>query len=694
MKKTISLLLTLLCLVGLLTACSVYSGSPTEKQSTTSSDANDWGDLPNFDGALSTPDFASNAILWEASVMGGTLIINDEYRIISAGASEAAGVAAATLRTNIQTATKFELDVTTDRVEVGSDEYVLSDKEILVGLTENRGVIQDIMKEHGTTLAYTTNSLGAFFIGAKNGKLMILASDEGSLTAAVNFFCKQYVYGQKSVKVQGDLASVYIFDKQEFDKNRVFAFYSLNDLRSNTVVTDILLDGQKLSTFSGDTFAYTINLFRSQSVPTLSAASWSPMANVTVVQPSADNNWQGSVHISCGAAEEKTYSITYNRLGYDIVDGAIMHNLKNGATGAVTLVQDDGFKGATEIMIDICKKYGLKFNVAMVANKIGSLDTDANGKYIIDENGNYQITFTADNKGLSGGGTPGWWKQTLKDNPDLIEITCHSLTHGSWGLSEEKLAAELIGAQQILQRAFEGQRALTFAYPGYTSDNRDYEYSLAKAMMPDYYVAARFLSMGKGNSIKNPDYFYLNACGLYTIPQSEWGKGLSNSDGWFMNSINSAAKSGGWVVTLGHSIEDNNDLPKNSMTISTAYFEYYCKNYLADYVASGALWNGFFSEVAQYVNEYNHATMECRAYSEDKIGVLLTDTVDDVLYDYPLTIDVAVNDSWGSATFTYTNRAGEQITETLSVSTAKDGSHFVRIQLVPDCGEAILTAGN
>ena len=88
--------------------------------------------------------------------------------------------------------------------------------------------------------------------------------------------------------------------------------------------------------------------------------------------------------------------------------------------------------------------------------------------------------------------------------------------------------------------------------------------------------------------------------------------------------------------------------------------------------------------------EYNHATLECRSYSETEIKVILTDTADDDIYDYALTIDVNVSSDWESATLKYTNRDGVDVNANLPIRTADDGTHYVRLQLVPDCGEATI----
>ena len=453
---------------------------------------------------------------------------------------------------------------------------------------------------------------------------------------------------------------------------------------NNSPLLNLKVNGQNVEGYSDKINNYTYSISRSDAIPSLSVDLCSPDAEVTIVQPSVENGMVGSVTVmSADGTSSQTYAVTFNRLAYDTVD-ATLHKLKDGAIGAISIVQDDGYKEATEIMLEVCRQYGLRFNIALTAKAFGSLKTE-DGHYVFHENGNYETVIHAD----------AWWQNIIDQNSDAIEISSHSISHSSWGFTDEKVRAEIVGSRQILRDAFPGQRVLTFAYPGFASETREGEYAKAREFMPGIYLAARFLSMGKANSLTTSSIYNLGACSLYYNDPATWGTGARNNDGWMMNAINSSCQNGGWVVTMNHAIQSTNDgLNPGSIVIDRAMFEHFVKDYVAPNVEAGLLWNGFFSEVAQYITEYNSATLSCKSYEDGVILIDLTDEEDDALYDYALTIDVPVDNTWSGATFTYTTRDGNRITESVTVQTAEDNSRFIRIQLVPDCGTATLTRAN
>ena len=635
------------------------------------------GEVPT----LKKPAFAEDAFLWEATAEAGKTEIDSKYHIIIQEGNSSASTSAQVLRLGLSNVIGSSLRTTNDKLDNNPER----DKEILLGTVNNRSAASAVFEKHAEVLSSYTDGIGVFYIGADNGKILILAEDDDSMVAATAFFVQQYVREKEVVEIESDLASIYFYDKIEYANSREIVCVSQEDLMNNALMLNLKLDGRAVEGFSSEVDSYNYDIQRSDSIPVISADVFSPYATVNIEQPSASNNWTGKVTVaSADESTSKVYTVKINRAEYDLV-GATLHKLKNGATGAISLVQDDGFNETTEIMLEVCKQYGLKFNIAMAGKKVGELQ-QVNGQYVFDENGNYKTTI------LSGA---SWWQNIVSQNSDVIEITSHSLTHASWGLTDEVVKAEIIGSQQILRDAFPGQRVLTFAYPGFTSSTRDAEYAKAREFMAGHYIAARYLSTGKHNSLSNPTYLNLDCCSLYYNDPATWGTGANNNDGWMMKAIQESCSNGGWIVTMNHMIASTNSgLTNNSMTIDRAMFEHVVVDYIVPNVQKGLLWNGFFSEVAQYVTEYNSANLVCKTYEDGVILIDLTDEEDDTLYDYALTIDVPVDETWTKATLTYTGRDGGAVEKVLSVSTASDGSRYIRIELVPDCGTATLAKAN
>ncbi|MFA5561139.1 MAG: hypothetical protein WDA00_00650, partial [Eubacteriales bacterium] len=145
-------------------------------------------------------------------------------------------------------------------------------------------------------------------------------------------------------------------------------------------------------------------------------------------------------------------------------------------------------------------------------------------------------------------------------------------------------------------------------------------------------------------------------------------------------------------ITGGHYV---GDVASGSMTMSKTYLRYVLDNYIMPHINSGKLWSAFLEEAGQYVSEYNNATLDQKFYGDkSRIELTLTDTLDDALYDYPLTIDVTLPEDWGwnVVLLRYYDAEGDPYMEPCTILTADDGSHYVRLNLVPDRGTATLTA--
>ena len=631
---------------------------------------------------LTAPDFASGASFWSATD-AEVIRVGKDYRIIYQRNNSDVNSAASKLRTNIKNVLGSFIDRVDDSLVEGSDRQYVGEKEILIGLTEGRSQITSANALSAQLFAYTSEYVGAFYIGAENGKIVILAGDDASYATAMNFFINNYVKGQSVIEVEGDLSSLYLFDKA------TSAFLTVAQLNTNGTVGGILVNGQPLTGFAAATTEYAEELYLGAAYPVVSASPYCGASAVTVVQPSEANGGVSTVTVSSvDGTSTFSYTLRFSHLDYRPVDH-VFYNLKDGANGVICLVQDDGYWETTQIMLEACEKYDLKFTVAMIANKFGTLATNPDGTYVVDADGQFSFTLKGDSASVSGGGNVGGWKNLVAQNPDRIQIASHTYTHAGWDNNPGKGMGELVGSAQILEAAF-GLDVQAFLYAGYSSTYQSQEAQWFRDNVLDHYIVARGGSSGRINSLTSPTWNYLEVCSLYSVTKSLWGTGAHNNDGWFQKGVANAAQNGGWVMTMNHSIKrGNEELDHGNMTITEEYFHYVCKNYIAPYVESGALWSAFFNEAAQYVKQRQNAQLTCYEYSNGSIHVTLTDSLDDDLYYTPMTVDVTVPEGWTSVTLSH-----DSVTETLQVQTADDGTHYVRLQLVPDRGEAILTAGN
>lgn len=689
-KKFTALMALLLCAVMLFASCSPVAGpgggggggqKPSTSFSTTSGNLYFGGATSNNVLTVEKPAFANGAVFWEASSFNGMLEIDTNYKIVVENGNSGASTLATALAFQFRSILGTGLSQSTD------NNAAVAEKEILIGKVANRNEYNEATLAFSRYMQYGSPSIGCFYIGVENGKLILCGYDATDYSALSTFLVNNYITGKSSIKFEGDLSSMYIYDKAKFNSNKTFAYVSVDSLEGDASLSGLTLNGVKLDSFKADVFNYASTIYLSDKYPTISASAVNGNAKVEITQPSAANGGLASVKVtSANGKVNTTYTLAVQRLDYNLAS-ATLHAYKNGAMGAVSLIQDDGFKSATDIMVETCVPLNIPFSVAIIANKAGTLEKE-NGKYVIDADGNFSYTIVGENSGWSGGGSLAYYRNLLSTYPTLMNIISHSYTHGSWGTTDaNNVAAEIVGSKQLLQAAFPGQEVNSFVYPGFTSSTRDAEYAYARdTFMPGVYVAGRNLSFAKRNyHSTNP--LDLAACSMYgSTNPSLWGdETQANAHGWLVRETKAAAKSGGWVVTMNHDIQDKDPAAVGTgMTVSKGQFQYYVQNVLAPLRDSGALWVDFVGTVGKYVTEYSKATLESRSFADGHIEVVLTDTLDNTLYNEALTVDVDIPAEWSSVTVSYMDAQGN-VTSTETMSANADGC--IRLQIIPDSGK-------
>lgn len=687
-KKFTALTALLLCAVMLFASCSPVAGPgvsgggqkpPSTSFSTTAGTLFGGGSTSNNPLTVEKPAFAQGAVFWDASSFNGMLEIDSSFQIVVENGNSGAS--------SLATALAFQFrNILGTGLSQGTDtDASVAEREILIGNVASRDEYNEATLAFSRYMQYGSPAIGCFYIGVENGKLILCGYDATDYTALSKFLVDNYISGKSSIKFEGDLSSMYVYDKAQFNSNKTFAYVSLDTLEGDASLSALALNGANVPTFDASVLNYASTIYLSDAYPTISASAVNGNAQVEITQPSAANGGIGFVKVtSANGKANKIYTLSVQRLDYNLASSTL-HAYKNGATGAVSLIQDDGFTSATDIMVEICSAHNLKFSIGMIAKKVGEIKKGTDGKYIVDDNGNFSVSVTQNS-------TLNYFTNILADNPGIVEIISHSYTHGAWGTTDaNNVAAEIVGSKQLLQAAFPGQEVNSFVYPGFESKTREAEYAYARdTFMPGVYVAARNLSMAKRNyHSTNP--LDLAACSMYGSTNPDlWGDDTrADAHGWLVRETRAAAKSGGWVVTMNHDVVDKDPADVGtSMTVSKGQYAYYIENVLVPLRDSGAIWVDFVGTVGKYVTEYSNATLESRSYADGHIEVVLTDTLDNALYNEALTVDVDVPADWSSVTVSYIDAQGN-VTSTDTVVANADG--YVRLQIVPDSGKVSLS---
>ena len=339
--------------------------------------------------------------------------------------------------------------------------------------------------------------------------------------------------------------------------------------------------------------------------------------------------------------------------------------VKGGASGTLVLIHDDGDLDTMARLDRIYSQYSLKADVAMVVNRVYDV---ANG---------------------SVKSSAAQWQTYLDKGWGVIN---HSLTHTFWGeadesgltIDEEKLLDEIVNSKTYLKEAFPSERVLTFAYPGFSAITDTLGYGKSKT-----YAAA--LELIKSNYISGREYNFTtslhNTINFYDVnynflPAASISLGEANLKRT-LERIEGATL-GGITVLFSHRVcADGEEKSTDTSTVPESYIKAIAEK-AGGYVNEGLLWSANYEDAILYMREAQAASVSTKSES-DKITVTLTDTLDDEIYNYALTVEVIVPDSW----------AGVKVTQGESVSYAKaferDGKWIVYVDVVPDAGDAVLT---
>ncbi len=239
------------------------------------------------------------------------------------------------------------------------------------------------------------------------------------------------------------------------------------------------------------------------------------------------------------------------------------------------------------------------------------------------------------------------------------EIGSHTKSHPfltSLPLSEADY--QLTASQSLINTKIPGQKTVTFAYP-YGMLNSD-----VKALAQKYYIAGR----GTGEALNDltADTFNMPAydAARYTVGQ-------------FEDLTSQAVTLNKWLIPCFHSFSPGEYGGWTPEQLTT---------YL-DYLKGRAdLWVAPFGTVIKYMRERSAATLSLASQSSDKITLNLTDTLDDAVFDQPLTLRSEVPSAWSKVKVL-------QGTTVNSITSVTEGSvSVIYYDAIPDKG--VITLSN
>lgn len=243
------------------------------------------------------------------------------------------------------------------------------------------------------------------------------------------------------------------------------------------------------------------------------------------------------------------------------------------------------------------------------------------------------------------------------------EVANHTVNHGHLGtLTRDQLNTEFKSSQALINSRVKGQTSLTMAYP--------YCETAIDSICEKYFIAARICS----NVIESktpPDFMKISSfiCG-------DQGQIKTSTD--FNNKANSAAAAKGWVVYLIHGIindkgvSDGGYSPVSSANLRGS-IEYLDKN-------RDRIWVNTFGNVARYIKERNCTSVKEISANDSLITFDVTDTLDNLIYNFPITIRREYPQGWDTLEVTQNGRRIDY--QTVEVNSTK----YLMLDVVPDSG--------
>jgi peptidoglycan/xylan/chitin deacetylase (PgdA/CDA1 family) len=248
------------------------------------------------------------------------------------------------------------------------------------------------------------------------------------------------------------------------------------------------------------------------------------------------------------------------------------------------------------------------------------------------------------------------------------EIASHTVSHNSLSSSttpanDSLQRYELSASRDTINARITGQQCVTIAYPNCVTG--------INAVVQQYYFAARICS--GVIEPKTPN----NYMGISSFVCGDAGATKTGAD--FKARLASAASSKGWVVYLIHGINGTESGAYSPIKADTI-------RVTLDYLKANTdkFWVATFANAARYARERNAATLTETSVQDTVIALTLTDTLDNALYNMPVTFRRPLPTNWISATGTQKGKVMN--TTVVDIS----GTKYIVFDAMPDGGDILL----
>jgi hypothetical protein len=244
------------------------------------------------------------------------------------------------------------------------------------------------------------------------------------------------------------------------------------------------------------------------------------------------------------------------------------------------------------------------------------------------------------------------------------EIASHTVTHPYLDkLSKEKQEIELKNSKEIIEANIPGPRCITIAWPYCRLGD--------VPLCEKYYIAARGC---QGSIEKSTPGNFMN---ISSIICGSLGS-IKNAEN-FTKRFEDTADSNGLCVLLIHGIDNDggySPLPSAELRSSLEYLAAH----------KDTFWVGTFVNAVRYIRERNAVSVKEISSKGNTITIQVTDTLDNAIYNYPITIRRPLPENWSAAKVIQNEKA-------VNASVVEvDSTKYIMFDVVPDGGDVVLSS--
>ena len=287
----------------------------------------------------------------------------------------------------------------------------------------------------------------------------------------------------------------------------------------------------------------------------------------------------------------------------------------------------------------------------------------------------------------------GTWPEFIEMSNAGQEMGSHTVTHAHLGnlaigdtSTEGTLLYELYQSKKSVERKITGKKCIVLAYP-YSEYDSDVIYNSSL-----FYESARAISeYPVDSSLSGQEWYKIGSRVIeFSMPRNSPSDDLDELQD-FYNYVDNSINDGGWGLLQAHDVIPFDSIQSaidqgSYQPISIQWFNSACQ-YVSDESDNGNLWVAPMGDVTKYMKERDSFDFNIVSVTDTSIIINITDTLENDIYNYPLTADITVPAGWMNVSV-FQGSFNEYTASYVSGSNT-----IIETSVVPDGGLVILYKG-